>query len=49
MMIPEQKKEVKKIDKKLKELFPDFYGSIKFNLTPNSKKMNINVTENLID
>jgi len=49
MMTPEQKKEIKKIDSKLKELFSDFYGSIKFNLTPNSKKTNINVIENQIE
>ena len=48
MMTPEQQKEIDKMDAMLKKLLPNFYGSIRFNLTPKSKKVNINVVENII-
>ena len=49
MMTPVQKKKVKWIDRELKEIFPDFYGSIRFNLAPPNKKYNVNVVENIIE
>ncbi len=45
---PEQDEVLKKMDAKLKEMFPDFHGSVRFNITPNMKKMNVNVVENII-
>lgn len=48
ILTPEQKKEIETIDRKLKELFPDFYGSVRFNLAPRIKKPNINVIENIV-
>ncbi len=46
---PEQDKSLKRINKELRDLFPDFYGSVRFNLNPKVKKFNINVVENIID
>ncbi len=48
ILTPEQTKKVKEIDKELKEMFPNFYGSVRFNLTPQTKKLNINIVENVI-
>ncbi len=45
----EQNKRLKEIDVELKEMFPDFYGSVRFNLTPKVKKFNINIVENIIE
>ncbi len=48
ILTAEQRKEIESMDRKLKELFPDFYGSVRFNLSPKVKKPNINVVENII-
>lgn len=45
-MTPEQEKEVITIGRKLQEIFPKMYGSIKFNLSPERKNVNINIAEN---
>ncbi len=49
ILTDEQNKEIKKMDRRLKELFPDFYGSVRFNLNPKIKICNINVVENIIE
>lgn len=43
-MTADQKTELKKIGRKLKLLFPDFYGSMQFNLAV-GKPVNVNMTE----
>ena len=43
-MTNEQRKELKKIGKRLQLLFPDFYGSMQFNLAV-GKPVNLNITE----
>lgn len=45
---PEQDEKLKKMDEELKKMFPVFHGSVRFNLSPGMKKMNINVVENII-
>ena len=49
ILTDEQNKEIKKMDRRLKELFPDFFGSVRFNLNPKIKNCNINVVENIIE
>ena len=46
-MTPDQKKQVARIGEELKEIFPDFYGSIKFNLTPKRSGTNINLSSDI--
>ena len=46
---PEQTKRLKEIDRELKEMFPSFYGSVRFNLNPTVNKFNINLVENIIE
>lgn len=46
---PEQDKKLKIMDKELRGMFPDFFGSVRFNLNPKVKKFNINVVENIIE
>ena len=46
---PEQNKRLKEINKELQKMFPDFYGSVRFNLNPKVKKFNINIAENIIE
>ena len=38
IVTPEQTKRLKEMDRELKEMFPVFYGSVRFNLNPNIKK-----------
>ncbi|KKN38115.1 hypothetical protein LCGC14_0756710 [marine sediment metagenome] len=45
----EQNKRLKEIDAELKKMFPDFYGSVRFNCNPKIKKFNINLVENIIE
>lgn len=46
-MTPEQKKELAKIGVKVREIFPDMYGSVRFNLKPGRKESNVNVADTI--
>jgi len=46
---PEQKELIKEIYAKLRKVFPDFYGSVTFNLNPKKKDVSINVNEHIIE
>ena len=46
---PEQNKRLREMCKEVKEMFPDFYGSVRFNLNPKDKRFNINIVENIIE
>ena len=45
-MTKDQKTELKKIGDKLRLIFPDFYGSLQFNLAV-GKPVNVNLTEGI--
>ncbi len=47
-MTADQKTELKKIGKSLQLLFPNFYGSMQFNLAV-GKPVNVNLTEGCSD
>lgn len=47
-MTKDQKSELKKIGAKLRLIFPDFYGSLQFNLAV-GKPVNVNLTEDVDD
>ena len=44
MITPEQKKKLAEIGKQVRELFPNMYGSVRFNLCPTRELTNINIT-----
>ncbi len=46
---PEQDKALKRMNRELRDLFPKFYGSVRFNLNPKINKFNINVVQNVIE
>lgn len=46
-MTSEQKKQVARIGKELKALFPDFYGSLRFNLNPTRNDVNVNIEQSM--
>lgn len=46
-MTPEQKSKLSDIGKEVRELFPDMYGSVRFNLKPNRKETNVNIADTI--
>lgn len=46
-MTPEQKKRLAEIGKQVRELFPDMYGWVRFNLNPSRKSVNVNVADTI--
>lgn len=46
-MTPEQEVVVKKAHKMLREAFPKFYGSIRFNLKPGKNQTNVNIEQSV--
>lgn len=46
-MTPEQKKQLAEIGKKVRELFPDMYGWVRFNLNPSRKSVNVNIADTI--
>ena len=45
---PEQKKVTQEIYSMLRKAYPDFYGSIEFNMHPGKKDVSIKITETII-
>lgn len=45
-MTTDQKRKIKKIGQELRLIFPDFYGSVQFNLAV-GKPVNVNLTEDI--
>ena len=46
-MTPEQKQKLAEIGKQVRDLFPDMYGSVRFNLKPGRKESNVNVADTI--
>lgn len=46
-MTPEQKKKLTDIGRQVRELFPDMYGSVRFNLKPGRKESNVNIADTI--
>ncbi len=46
-MTPEQKTKLAELSRKVREMFPDMYGSIRFNLKPDRKETNVNVADTI--
>lgn len=47
-MTKEQERKLAEIGAQIAELFPDIYGSVRFNLSPNRKDVNINIEYSMI-
>lgn len=47
-MTIEDKKKLIKACKLVKEVFPNMWGNVKFNLSPERQKININIEESFI-
>lgn len=46
-MTSEQKRRLTKIGEQVRELFPDMYGWVRFNLNPSRKSVNVNVADTI--
>ena len=47
-MTPEDKKKLIQACKLIKQVFPNMYGNVKFNLSPERRKININIEQSFI-
>lgn len=47
-MEQEDKKKLIKACKLVKDVFPNMYGNVKFNLNPERQKVNINIEQSMI-
>ena len=47
-MTVEDEKKIIQAGKLVKEVFPDMYGNVRFNLHPERQKVNINIEQSII-
>ena len=47
-MTNEQRQKLIEIGKEISKLFPDMYGSIRFNLNPNRRNVNFNLEQSYV-